>query len=102
MASLLSKLLLVAAAASPAHAAIAAWWNGIAPQIILQNDTTNQIRYSACNSKGSPKYSSSDGRFFSLSFKPKAGTPLAGVGWGDTSSTTYVSSSPPLVSGLMD
>ena len=100
--SLLSKLLLVGAAASPAHAAIAAWWNGIAPQIILQNDTTNQIRYSACNSKGSPKYSPTDGRVFSLSWKPKAGTPLAGVGWGDVNGTTYVSPFLPLVSGLMD
>ncbi len=95
MASLLSKLLLVGAAAAPAYASspMAAWWNGIAPQIIVLNETTNQIRYSACNSIGNASYSYTDGRVFSLTYKPRIGSPVAGVGWGDTSNTMYVTSS---------
>ncbi|KAL2130226.1 hypothetical protein VTI74DRAFT_6723 [Chaetomium olivicolor] len=81
MASLRSVLLLLGVAAAPAQAGMAAWWNGIGPQIILQNETTNQIRYSACNSFDVPKYSYTDGNVLALSQKPKAGTPLAGVGW---------------------
>lgn len=81
MASLLSKLLLVGAAVSPAHAAIAAWANDIGVQLLLQNETTNELRYSACNSKDVPQYSYVDGSVLSLAYKPKTGTPLAGVGW---------------------
>ncbi|KAK4155316.1 hypothetical protein C8A00DRAFT_13620 [Chaetomidium leptoderma] len=81
MASLLSKLLLLGAAVSPAQASIAAWWTDIGPQIILQNETTNQIRYSACNSRDQARYSYTDGSVLPLSQRPKIGTPLAGVGW---------------------
>jgi hypothetical protein len=84
MASLLSTLLLLGAAASPARASsIAAWWTGYGPQILVLNETTNQIRYSACNSQDDAKYSYTDGSVLSLSHRPKAGTPLAGVGWYD-------------------
>ncbi|KAL2262939.1 hypothetical protein VTK26DRAFT_8865 [Humicola hyalothermophila] len=81
MASLLSALLLLGVAASPAKATIAAWWNGIGPQILIQNATTGQIRYSACNRRDVPRYSYTDGSVLSLTYKPKIGTPLAGVGW---------------------
>jgi len=81
MAPLLSTLLLLGAAASPARASIAAWWTEVGPQIILQNATTNQIRYSACNSRNQAKYSYADASVFSLKYKPKVGTPVTGVGW---------------------
>jgi len=75
------SLLLLAAAVAPSQAAIAAWWNGIAPQIILQNKTTGAIRHSACNVYGTPAYSYTDGFELPLDFKPKNGTPLAGCGY---------------------
>jgi hypothetical protein len=101
MASLLSTLLLLGAAASPAKASLAAWWTGYGPQIILFNETTSQIRYSACNSQDDAKYSYIDGSVLSLSHRPKAGTPLAGVGWYDETKTVYVLalSIPPRPSG---
>ncbi|KAK3365268.1 hypothetical protein B0T24DRAFT_724142 [Lasiosphaeria ovina] len=85
--SVVKKLLVLAAAVSPAQAAIAAWWNGIAPQIILQNQTTGQIRYSACNSYGQPVYSYTDSSFLSLNVKARNDTPLAGSGYWDTKKT---------------
>ncbi|AEO65695.1 uncharacterized protein THITE_2112937 [Thermothielavioides terrestris NRRL 8126] len=87
MASLLPTLLLVGATVSPAHASIAAWWNGYGTQVMLLNSTTNQIRYSTCNSQDEPRYSYTDGSVLSLSHKPKPGTPLAGTGWWDESKT---------------
>jgi hypothetical protein len=90
MARLLSGLLLLGAVVSPACAAITAWLTEIGPQVILQNKTTSQIRYSACNSNDQPQYSYSDRRFFSLSHSPKNGTPLAGAGWWNQLNTTYV------------
>ena len=90
MASLFAKLLLVAAAASPARAAMAAWWNEIGPQIVLRNETTNQIRYSPCNSFGEASYSPADDRVLELEHNPKTGTPIAGVGWYNRVLTVYV------------
>ncbi|KAK4102957.1 hypothetical protein N658DRAFT_485156 [Parathielavia hyrcaniae] len=89
MASLVSILVLLGAAASPAAASIAAWWNGQGAQIIVQNETgtANEIRYSACNSLGSPQYSSVDERVLLLVEAPKYGTPLAGVGWFENEQT---------------
>ncbi|KAK4229548.1 hypothetical protein QBC38DRAFT_359191 [Podospora fimiseda] len=81
MPSLFSTLMLLGAAASPATAAIAAWWDGIGPQIILQNETTGQIRYSKCGQRDVPLYSPDDGSVFSLDYTPKNGTPLAGTGY---------------------
>ncbi|GAB1311653.1 Fucose-specific lectin [Madurella fahalii] len=84
MASLLSTLLLLGVGALPARAAISAWWTEIGPQVILQNETTGLIRYSACNSYDDPKYSYTDGSVLSLTHKPRLGTPLAGTGyWAD-------------------
>jgi hypothetical protein len=103
MASLLPTLLLVGATVSPAHASIAAWWNGYGTQVMLLNSTTNQIRYSTCNSQDEPRYSYTDGSVLSLSHKPKPGTPLAGTGWWDESKTMYmrlVCPSPRAASGL--
>ncbi|KAK4659919.1 R8 protein [Podospora pseudocomata] len=81
MASLLSSLLLLGAAISPAQARVAAWWNGVGPQVIVQNETTGLIRYSRCNLFDNPKYSYTDGSVFSLTYKPKNDTPLAGSGY---------------------
>ncbi|KAK0737531.1 hypothetical protein B0T21DRAFT_166997 [Apiosordaria backusii] len=87
MTSLLSSLLLLRAAVSPAHARVAAWWNGVGPQIILQNETTGLIRYSRCNLFDNPKYSYTDGSVLSLTYKPKNDTPLAGSGYWSTEFT---------------
>ncbi|KAK0671375.1 hypothetical protein QBC41DRAFT_56141 [Cercophora samala] len=81
MASLLSTLLLLGAAISPAEARVAAWWNGVGPQVIVQNETTGLIRYSRCNLFDNPKYSYTDGSVLSLTYKPKNDTPLAGSGY---------------------
>jgi len=81
MISPLSTTLLLAAVVSPSQAAIAAWWNGIGPQIILQNTTTGAIRHSPCNSFTNAYYSHVDGSELPLSYKPKNGTALAGVGY---------------------
>ncbi|KXX74529.1 Protein crumbs 3 [Madurella mycetomatis] len=91
MASLLSALLLLGAGTLPARAAISAWWTEIGPQVILQNETTGLIRYSACNSYNDPKYSYTDGSVLSLTHKPKVGTPLAGTGyWADRTTTASI------------
>lgn len=81
MVSLISSLLLLGASVAPAQAGIAAWWNGIGTQLILQNETTGLIRYSRCNKYDTPVYSPSDDSVFSLDYKPKNGTPLTGVGY---------------------
>ena len=94
MAPLLSTLLLLGAAASPARASIAAWWTEVGPQIVVQNATTNQIRYSACNSRNQAKYSYTDASVFSLKYKPKVGTPVTGVGWYNKKETEYVPTLP--------
>lgn len=69
---------------------MAAWWNGIGPQIILQDMTTGQIRHSACNSDEQPRYSHSGDYVLPLTRKPKLGTPLAGTGWLMDVMTQYV------------
>ncbi|KAH6630428.1 hypothetical protein B0J18DRAFT_407678 [Chaetomium sp. MPI-SDFR-AT-0129] len=81
MASFLSGLLLLGAAVSPARASMAAWWTDIGPQLLVLNETTNQIRYSACNSRAQPLYSNTDGHVLPIAYKPKPGTPVTGVGW---------------------
>ncbi|KAK4192477.1 hypothetical protein QBC35DRAFT_224683 [Podospora australis] len=87
MASFLSSLLLLGAAVSPVQAGITAWWNGIAPQVVLQNSTTGQLRYTKCNSRDTPRYSYTDGSVFSLQNKPKNNTAIAGAGWWDSEKT---------------
>ncbi|KAK3372016.1 hypothetical protein B0H63DRAFT_401501 [Podospora didyma] len=75
------SLIVLAGAISPAQGAITAWWNGIGGQIMLQNQTTGLIRYSSCNSVGTPAYSYNDSNAFSLGIRPMNGTPLAGAGY---------------------
>ncbi|KAK4042475.1 hypothetical protein C8A01DRAFT_33414 [Parachaetomium inaequale] len=107
MASLLSKLLLLGAAASMVQASsISAWLTDIGPQVILVNETTNQIRYSACNSYDSAKYSYTDGSVFSLLIKPKVGTPVAGAGWWNSKNTIasiwYITEEGSVANGLFN
>ncbi|KAK3363357.1 hypothetical protein B0T25DRAFT_627541 [Lasiosphaeria hispida] len=107
MASKISAaLLLLAAAVSPCQAAIAAWWNGIGPQIILQNTTTDAIRHSTCNAFNTPFYSPTDGSELSLYYKPKTGTPLAGTGyWNELTtiaSVFYVNNNNGLCNALFE
>lgn len=75
--------LLLLAVAGTTEATMAAWWTELGPQVILQNDTTGLIQYSACNSQGQPQYSGTDESTFSLQYKPKKGTPLGGAGYLD-------------------
>ncbi|KAJ4298723.1 hypothetical protein N0V88_003755 [Collariella sp. IMI 366227] len=106
MAWLRSILLLLGAVAAPAQASLTAWHNGIAPQILLLNETTGQIRYSACNSRDSAKYSYTDGSVLSVTQKPKDGTPLAGVGWFNDritiASIWYIDSENNIVNALLN
>ena len=60
----------------------------LGPQLMLQNTTTGQIRYSYCNSSGSPVYSYDDATtYFELTYPPKNGTSLSGVGWWTPNNT---------------
>ncbi|KAL2147081.1 hypothetical protein VTI28DRAFT_963 [Corynascus sepedonium] len=89
MALLVAKLLVLGTAASPVWAgSIAAWYTAYGPQVILLNDTTNEIRYSACNSRDEPRYSYTGDYSFDLGIKPKNGTPVTGVGWYDNGRTS--------------
>ena len=88
VSTLSTALLVLAAAVAPSHAAIAAWWTGIGPQVILQNATTGAIRHSPCNAFGVPTYSHTDSRVLALSHEPKNGTALAGTGWWNEKTTT--------------
>ena len=88
VSALSSAFLVLAVAVVPSHAAIAAWWTGIGPQIILQNATTGAIRHSPCNAFGVPTYSHTDSSELPLSHSPKKGTPLAGTGWWNEKTTT--------------
>lgn len=85
--SISTALLLLTAAAAPARAAMAAWWTGIGPQIILQNTTTGAIRHSSCNVFETPYYSHTDDSELPLHYKPKSNTPLAGAGYWNEQTT---------------
>ncbi|KAL2269057.1 hypothetical protein VTJ83DRAFT_3903 [Remersonia thermophila] len=76
-----SSFVLLGAVVGPARAAIAAWSTENGPQIVLQNETTGHLRYSACNTYDEARYSYTDPNVLSLTYKPKNGTPLAGSGW---------------------
>jgi hypothetical protein len=67
---------------------VAAWWTDFGPQIVLQNTTTGELRYSACNSYDTPIYDPVGDAVFSLKFKPRNGTALAGAGWWDSTTPT--------------
>ncbi|KAK3935680.1 hypothetical protein QBC46DRAFT_45021 [Diplogelasinospora grovesii] len=102
----LTLLALAATAIVPSEAAMAAWWTGIGPQVILQNETTGQIQYSICNSNGQPFYSYTGGSAFSLSYKPKIGTALAGTGYWDSTKTVasifYTDTDNNIINGLFN
>lgn len=89
MARRLLTVLVAAAAVSPCQAAIAAWWNGIAPQLILSSANSSDIRHSACNQFEEPAYDPNDEKsILPLDIEAKKGTPLAGVGYWNEITTT--------------
>ena len=79
--------LLLAGAQTCLANAIAAWQTTIGPQVMLQDPVTADIRYSYCNSYGTPVYSYTDDTNFPLTYPAKNGTNLAGVGWWDNTKT---------------
>ena len=81
------QLVLLLAAVQTCEATIAAWITGIGPQILHQNMTTGQLRYSFCNSFDTPIYSYTEDTALKLSYPAKNGTTLAGVGWWDNTIT---------------
>lgn len=82
----LLTLLLAAASVTPSEALITSWWNTVASQVIVLNETTGQYRYTRCNSMGMDTiyYSTTGGNYLNFTESPpKAGSPLAGSGWFD-------------------
>ncbi|KAK3395547.1 hypothetical protein B0T20DRAFT_37696 [Sordaria brevicollis] len=78
-------LLLLAASVAPSEAVITSWWNTVASQVVVLNETTGQYRYTRCNSMGDTIYYSTTGGNY-LNFTespPRAGSPMAGSGWFD-------------------
>ncbi|KAK1833200.1 hypothetical protein QBC39DRAFT_347133 [Podospora conica] len=106
VSSISTAFLVLAAAVAPSHAAMAAWWTGIGPQIILQNTTTGAIRHSPCNAFGVPTYSHTDSRVLPLSQDAKMGTALAGAGWWNEKTTTasifYTTKSNQIINALFE
>ncbi len=82
-----ARLVVLLALAQTCQAALTSWTTTIGPQVMLQNTTTGQIRYSYCNSYGSPIYSYTADTYFNLTYPPKNGTALAGVGWWTNTNT---------------
>lgn len=82
----LLTLLLVAASVAPSEALITSWWNTVASQVVVLNETTGQYRYTRCNSMGMDTiyYSTTGGNYLNFTESPpKVGSPLAGSGWFD-------------------
>ncbi|KAK3954850.1 hypothetical protein QBC32DRAFT_335219 [Pseudoneurospora amorphoporcata] len=82
----LLTLLLVAASVAPAEATMASWWNTVASQVVVLNETTGQYRYTRCNSMGMDTiyYSTTGGNYLNFTESPpKTGSPLTGTGWYD-------------------
>ncbi|KAK3330571.1 hypothetical protein B0H66DRAFT_527919 [Apodospora peruviana] len=77
----LSTLLLLATAVTASKATIAAWWTGIGPQVMFQNETTGAFHYTACSSKNGPQYDPASNNTLDLDYKPRMSTPLAGAGY---------------------
>lgn len=86
----LATLVLLTAAATGSRAAVVAWWTDLGPQVILHNDTTGLVQYSACNSRDGAEYSGTNESTFSFERKPKTGTPLGGAGYWDEELTATV------------
>ncbi|EGO53607.1 hypothetical protein NEUTE1DRAFT_150876 [Neurospora tetrasperma FGSC 2508] len=86
----LLTLLLVAASVTPSEATMASWWNSVAGQVVVLNETTGQYRYTRCNTMGMDTiyYSTTGGNYLNFTQSPpKAGSPLAGTGWYDQTNT---------------
>ncbi|KAJ9155273.1 Protein crumbs 3 [Pleurostoma richardsiae] len=66
---------------------LAAWWTDIGPQVLVQNTSTTAIMYSMCNSNNTPIFPTDPPNLLSLSYQPRNGTAVAGVGWWDTKTT---------------
>ncbi|KAH7634397.1 hypothetical protein B0T09DRAFT_353063 [Sordaria sp. MPI-SDFR-AT-0083] len=82
----LLTLLLVAASVIPSGATMASWWNTVASQVVVLNETTGQYRYTRCNSMGMDTiyYSATGGNYLNFTENPpKTGSPLTGTGWYD-------------------
>lgn len=82
----LVTLLLVAASVAPSEATMTSWWNTVASQVVVLNETTGQYRYTRCNSMGMDTiyYSTTGGNYLNFTDSaPKEGSPLAGAGWFD-------------------
>jgi hypothetical protein len=70
---------------------IAAWWTDLGPSLLLQDDESALLRYSLCNSNGTPILPGDKTITAPLSkYPPKNGTALAGTGWFDDT-VTWVS-----------
>ncbi len=65
------QLALLLAVFQTCQATITAWVTGIGPQIMLQNTTTTDIRYSYCNSFNSPIYNTTEDTSFSSPTLPR-------------------------------
>lgn len=70
--------------------AIASWWTDpLGATLIVQDDETALIRYSLCNSNGTPVLPKDKSLTLPLlKYPPKNGTGLTGVGWSNGPVTT--------------
>ncbi|KXJ93697.1 hypothetical protein Micbo1qcDRAFT_158552 [Microdochium bolleyi] len=76
------------AATTASAGRLAAWWtNDYGPALLMQDDASGGLRYSLCNSRGTPIFPNDTSIVAPLlSFPPKKGTALAAGGWYDTRS----------------
>ncbi len=79
--SRLRALPLLLVVAQTCQAAMTAWMTDAGPQLMIQNMTTGAIMYSDCNSTKTPVYTYDPDKSFKLTYPPRNGTALAGVGW---------------------
>jgi len=73
-------------AGSASAGRLAAWWtNDYGPTLMMQDDASAGIRYSLCNSQGTPIFPNDTSITIPLlKYPPKNGTALAGGGWWDS------------------
>ncbi|KAK3370393.1 hypothetical protein B0H63DRAFT_315488 [Podospora didyma] len=83
---LLRWTLLLSLAGPSLCGSMTAWWTDIGPSFALQNLTTGEIQYSACNSNNTPLYPNPP-NILSTRYKAKINTSLAGTGWYDKTIT---------------
>lgn len=65
-----------------------AWWTEVSPHIAMQDPTTGNISYSACNSNSTPIFPTDGSNFFEFQRKPRNGTAIAAAGWYDVDKAT--------------